>query len=709
MKMIRIGIYGYGNLGRGVESAVSQNPDMELVGVFTRRDPSAVSAKAPVYRAEDALSMQDKIDVMILCGGSATDLPVQTPALAEYFNVIDSFDKNLNVIIGANGQLKTSLIDAIRLFYSWGEPNRDIEITKEDFYVEITQNTNGTKTVTSSTRIDICYLFEGLSSQQEGAFYQYLDRKDDGTMVARVHLSFEIKEQGRIYSSYITGKEENGLRADWDTFHYFHPYYLGALRDSTRDLMSTRNNLLGRVIKRKIDRAGSEEDVKGIVNSANDQLLQRQEVKATQTGINDNLNQINKVDLQDVELHIEQNRIEYIVNIIKPFLPFSKDDKNGFVLTQNSLGYNNLIYIASVLSDIKDCHTDDNVSIYALLIEEPEAHLHPQLQVNLYNFLKNADTSENSQTFITTHSPTLTSKIPLENLILLKDNAAYHVGKCFENRHSEYIVRDKANNRLLNNNEVKNYRNMIARYFDVTRSQLLFSNGCLFIEGISECQLVETFSKLIGKSLIDHQIEIVDTDGTAFYQFLMLFNSFDDKKRLPIRAAFVTDEDQFTESKDKEFNLDALIADNYTQLNTLRNGINNVHMNGRVNNMIAMANGQAGVKISSGKKTLEYQICKANVTGNKDAIKGSWLYELIKRENVDGIGKVEAYIDSIGERDLNDVEQQNVALLMWKCIPGKAGFAQTLNSFLIDKIETGGDVKFTVPTYIQEAISHLVL
>ena len=622
--------------------------------------------------------------------------------------LIVEFDKKLNVIIGANGQLKTSLIDAIRLFYAWGEPNRDIEITKDDFYVEVKKDEDNVTITEQSKRIDIVYLFEGLSDQQEGAFYQYLNIQENDTIAARVHLWFEMREKGRIYSSYITGKKDNNIKADWDTLHYFHPYYLGALRDSTRDLMNTRNNLLGRVIKRKIDRANSEDQVRSIVDSANRQLLERQEVRETQTGINDNLNKIIRTNSQDVELHIEQNRIEYIVNIIKPFLPYSTAGQDGFILTQNSLGYNNLIYIASILSDIKDCHLDDEVSIYALLIEEPEAHLHPQLQVNLYNFLKNADDNENSQTFITTHSPTLTSKIPLENLILLKDNAAYHVGNCFKERLTENIIRDVANNRKLTEKDVVSFRKMIARYFDVTRSQLLFSDGCLFIEGISECQLVETFSRLLGKSLIDHQIEIVDTNGTAFYQFLMLFNSSDDTKRLPLKSAFITDQDQFTDSKENKYNLKELVKNNYSELNNLRNNINEGDICSRVKNMEAMANNQKDIKIYSGKKTFEYQICLANVSADKNDTKETWLYELIKKVNASGIELVDAYMEKLGDGHMSEEEQQNVALLMWKCLPGKAGFAQELNLFLLDKIENEDTRKFNVPSYIEEAINHLI-
>lgn len=100
MDKIRIGIVGYGNLGRGVEMAIAQNPDMELVGVFTRRDPEKLqiaTKTAGVYRIDDAEVMIDRIDVMILCGGSATDLPEQGPAFAKLFHTIDSFDTHAKI------------------------------------------------------------------------------------------------------------------------------------------------------------------------------------------------------------------------------------------------------------------------------------------------------------------------------------------------------------------------------------------------------------------------------------------------------------------------------------------------------------------------------------------------------------------------------------------------------------------------------------
>ena len=98
--MTRIGILGYGNLGRGVECAIKQNADMNLVGVFTRRNPETVTIltkEASVYSIEQLEEMKDQIDVLVICGGSATDLPQQTPLFAKSFNVIDSFDTHANI------------------------------------------------------------------------------------------------------------------------------------------------------------------------------------------------------------------------------------------------------------------------------------------------------------------------------------------------------------------------------------------------------------------------------------------------------------------------------------------------------------------------------------------------------------------------------------------------------------------------------------
>ena len=97
---IKIGILGYGNLGKGVESGIRDNSDMELVGVFTRRDPGALEIKSQgvkVYSLDDAIMMKEDIDVMIICGGSATDLPTMTPDMARHFNIIDSFDNHKKI------------------------------------------------------------------------------------------------------------------------------------------------------------------------------------------------------------------------------------------------------------------------------------------------------------------------------------------------------------------------------------------------------------------------------------------------------------------------------------------------------------------------------------------------------------------------------------------------------------------------------------
>ena len=97
---IKIGIMGYGNLGRGIECAIAQNPDMELVAVFTRRPPESVTIltqNVPVYHVNEAIAKKEEIDVLILCGGSATDLPRQTPEYAQYFTVVDSFDTHAKI------------------------------------------------------------------------------------------------------------------------------------------------------------------------------------------------------------------------------------------------------------------------------------------------------------------------------------------------------------------------------------------------------------------------------------------------------------------------------------------------------------------------------------------------------------------------------------------------------------------------------------
>lgn len=616
-----------------------------------------------------------------------------------------TFDSKINVIIGPNAACKTTLIDALRLFFQMGDNELDsrLIVREEDFHRKVEKDANNADIYVRQDNIDFIYTFDGLTGSQLGSYkeYEYLDV--DNVMRARVHLHYQI-QNNKVVSTLSAGDERAEHRPDPSTLALFCHYYLEPLRDSTRRLLSTKNNLLGKVISRKIIESNSETSYKQIVQNANKELLEQAEVIETKAGINNNLKNILNVGDETIDLRIDESRVEYIVNVIKPYLPCkSGNDFKGFDLWQNSLGYNNLIYIATVLSDIHDSHGDDPEALYVLLIEEPEAHLHPQLQVNLYDFLLGADKEVNRQVFITTHSPTLTSSVPFDNLILLNGDA-YRICDCFTERVQERIQYDGATR--FTELSICRLKKMLSRYLDVTRSQLFFAKGVLLVEGISEALMINKFSDLLGRKLSDNQIEVVNVDGTAFVQFELLVNSSNSKKRLPMKMAILTDADQFPDSKKEEWNLECLVENNYTKLNELRVNILNAAKSGRIENLKNAANGQPNILVSDGEKTLEYQICRANVGRNRDSVINTVLYQFLMSINEDAIRLVDSYMDTLGDVYISD-EEINIALLLWKCMPAKSVFAQDFVAYIEELQEKRQEIRFDVPSYIKDSIVFL--
>lgn len=607
-----------------------------------------------------------------------------------------NFQKDINVIIGENGGCKTSLIDAIRLLYNLGVQQRELYVTVDDFYL-------------GESVITIAYEFKGLTVDQKGAFYEYVvlgDKEEED--FAKITISYK-KEKQKILFSYYTGEVE-GQRADSVTFQYFIHYYLGALRDSTRDLLTNRNNILGSLINRQVEKNNSQASYEALMKTANEELLKQKEVTDSQQSINTNLINIYKKSVENqIGLRIEESKAEYIVNIIKPYLPHDTGTLTGegFNLKQNSLGFNNLIYIATVLGDINQQLKDDKTSHYTLLIEEPEAHLHPQLQLNLFEFLKQTNNQDNSQLFITTHSPTLTSKVPLDNLIHLSKNCqAINLNQCFEGREAIQVEEDEED---AFTDDALTRKKQLERYIDVTKSQLFFSKGVLFVEGISEELLVPVFAKILNQSLEDYKIELLNADGTSFYPFIYLFNSTDKLKTLPMPFSILTDDDRFTESKNTEFSFKN-IKDNLPKAEDLFEKIKAATPSKRIKNILELIkSAPEKINLNYSFKTFEFTLVQSNISKTKTHIADNLLWKYLAQDKsiAKKFAKIKAHLDSFTGDEITEAELNKLQILIWKALPSKAEFAQNFSIYLLANIETA-KTNFVVPDYIQKSFNHLI-
>ena len=545
------------------------------------------------------------------------------------------FNKGINAIIGENNSGKSSIIDALRIVFSTVTYKKDIFFSKADFHV----SEDGT--VANYAQFDV-YL-EDVPLRM----IEIWNPQSDSGMGGDFHIRFEkyISPSGaeKVRSVYWGfGTEGNPLSSD--TFEAIDMVFLGALRDSENEMRPSRNSKLAQLLRNLVSGEDVREELVQILIDANNSLLRKEQLKKTRNTINQNLARIEQEFLnQQIDIGLVEPRFDSIASSLRAWVKpkwilINKDDSvyeqayayfqshtdlrkiqkdtkgiyfeisildgetdikqeladriselanKSFELYQNGLGYNNLLYMSAVLGDM----AIEKGGVYQnlLLVEEPEAHLHPQLQELVHNFLLDANKNDsNIQIIYTSHSPTLASKIDIENINLL-----------YEYGHKKYCLPFSQTNLTEEN---KKY---LQRYLDVTKSQMFFARGNLFVEGISEAILLPAMAKALDRPFEKYAVELVNVDSVAFAPFVNLLSS-DKVNTCFSKVSIITDDDRCAKKNendyiDKNYDYDDISSEIVTNL---QNG----QPSDRCNDLTTLCSG-AGINVFTASKTLEYALC----------------------------------------------------------------------------------------------------
>jgi len=412
-----------------------------------------------------------------------------------------SFNRALNVIVGENNSGKTAVIDAIRS-------------ALVDRTIELDDLTFDPKNNSYASPLHLCAFFDGLSLEDEAAFLEALvPTASPGTYKAA--LSVIATKQGDVITREITAGANKSGAAVFGLLQFRRTAYLQALRDpdSSTGLRPGRQSQLANLLRRVTNEEERQKLVDDALN-ANEALKKHQSVENARQLLEHNLQALSGPDYaQRPDLSFVQPEFQRIAGTLEAIAA----DMN---IGMNGLGASNLYYVAAVLADLVK---DTSVRYRCLMIEEPEAHLHPHYQVLLLRFLKETAANADApiQIFVTTHSPILASQAANDGLLPL-----IHDG-------TKFVARSIATHAGIAQQAA------LRQYLDSTRSELFFARKILLVEGDAELLLFPSLGRLLQIDLAQRGVSVISAAGLNFKTFLPFIRG----AILNVPVAIVTDKD----------------------------------------------------------------------------------------------------------------------------------------------------------------------
>ncbi len=606
--------------------------------------------------------------------------------------------EGLNVIVGENGAGKTAIINSFRQLFIDTESG-SYNVSSDDFNKPFKEKS----IVSNSFKIKV--EFGNLSGAEPIAFLQWSDAANNVILNLEV-LNKELR--GRFKKNFWGGNSKSS-QFDIELFDKIHCIYLPPLRDAESKLVNGRQSRLSKLLKfieadqlKKCKKAEKQHPLVEKFKEFNQSLIEDKEssIKKANKLIADHLLEaIGQNFSQSTHIQFVENEFSKIVeNLRLIFFPkITNAEADQFRdLCQNSLGYNNLLYIASILAELT--LTKDESLYRLLLIEEPEAHLHPQLQVRLLDHLEKVANDHKVQVIVTTHSTVLASSVKIDKIIHLTKNEnpkATALGEC---------GLDPKNLDFLN------------RWLDITKSNLLFASGVILVEGIAEQMLIPELAKTVLaskaiKNLEDYGVSVINLNGIYFNHFMRLYCNItgvpdvqedQDGLNIPIRCAGITDLDPDKTYYDEDTSTDPDTGKEVVKRITYDHKPHEKNLlkgNNHALKLVDAINSSEFARLYVAKfKTLEYDLA---MEGNNAKEMAKILVELWPTD-----GSIKKGLKEIVDSDFSKITPEKKADHAFEILKrvdgddiGKGYFAQVL----ADKISLG-EIKLIVPQYIQDAI-----